>query len=113
MWKMSREICEKFVKDIIKKAKSKVYYFSDKKNGLYSYYGVQAKKLKYFIQDDEEIVKLCEEKYETLEMCASKLLAYCAEKENYPPAIYIYGRIFFNKPIDIDELKRLVERSDR
>ena len=107
---MGREICEKFVNDIIRKAKSKIYYFSDKKNGFYSYYGVQARKLKYFIEDDEEIVKICEKKYNTLEMCVSKLLNYCAERENYPPAIYVYGRIFFNLPIDIDELKRLAEK---
>ncbi len=48
--KMGREICEKFVNDIIRKAKSKVYYFSDKKSGLYSYYGVQAKKLRNFVE---------------------------------------------------------------
>ena len=110
---MNREICEKFVNDILKKAKSKIYYFSDRKNGFYSYYGVQARKLKYFIEDDEEIVKICEKKYNTLEMCVSKLLNYCAERENYPPAIYIYGSIFFNLPIHIDELKRLVEKSVR
>jgi len=110
---LGREICEKFVNDIIKKAKSKVYYFSDRKNGFYSYYGVQAKKLKYFIEDDEEIVKLCKKKYNSLEMCVSKLLNYCAERENYQPAIYIYGRIFFNKPINIDELRRLVQNVRR
>ncbi len=110
---MGREICEKFVNDILKKAKSKVYYFSDKKSGFYNYYGVQARKLKYFIEDDEEIVKICEKKYNTLEMCVSKLLNYCAERENYPPAIYIYGKIFFNLPINIDELKSLVEKSVR
>jgi hypothetical protein len=110
---MGREICEKLVNDIIRKAKSKVYYFSDKKNGLYSYYGVQAKKLRYFVEDDEEIVKLCEKKYSTLEMCVSKLLVYCAEKENYPPAIYILARIFFNKPIYVDELVRLVKNARR
>jgi len=110
---LNREICEKFVNDILKKAKSKIYYFSDRKNGFYSYYGVQARKLKYFIEDDEEIVKICEKKYNTLEMCVSKLLNYCAERENYPPAIYIYGSIFFNLPIHIDELKRLVEKSAR
>jgi len=110
---LNREICEKFVNDILKKAKSKIYYFSDRKNGFYSYYGVQARKLKYFIEDDEEIVKICEKKYNTLEMCVSKLLNYCAERENYPPAIYIYGSIFFNLPIHIDELKRLVEKSVR
>ena len=106
---MGREICEKFVNDIIRKAKSKIYYFSDKKNGFYSYYGVQTRKLKYFIEDDEEIVEICEKKYNTLEMCVSKLLNYCAERENYPPAIYIYGRIFFNLPVNIDELKRLMQ----
>jgi len=106
---LGREICEKFVSDIIRKAKSKIYYFSDKKNGFYSYYGVQARKLKYFVEDDKEIVRLCEKKYNTLEMCVSKLLAYCAERENYAPAIYVYGRIFFNLPINIEELKRLVQ----
>ena len=106
---MGREMCEKFVNDILRKAKSKVYYFSDKKNGFYSYYGVQARKLKYFIEDDEEIVEICEKKYNTLEMCVSKLLNYCAERENYPPTIYIYGRIFFNLPVNIDELKRLMQ----
>jgi len=106
---LGREVCERFVNDILRKAKSKVYYFSDKKNGFYSYYGVQARKLKYFIEDDEEIVKLCEKKYNTLEMCVSKLLAYCAERENYAPAIYIYEKDIFNKPINIDELKRLVQ----
>ena len=110
---MGREVCEKFVNDILRKAKSKVYYFSDKKNGFYSYYGVQARKLKYFIEDDEEIVKICKKKYNSLEMCVSKLLNYCAERENYAPAIYIYERIFFNLPIIIDELKRLVEKSVR
>ncbi|ALG97174.1 hypothetical protein AVT97_gp11 [Sulfolobales Virus YNP2] len=108
---MGREICEKFVNDIIRKAKSKVYYFSDKKSGLYSYYGVQAKKLRYFVEDDEEIVKLCRKRYSTLEICVSKLLFHCAEKENYQPAIYIVARIFFNKPIYIDELKRLAENA--
>ena len=108
---MNHNICEKFVNDIIMKAKSKVYYFSDKKNGLYSYYGVQAKKLRYFVEDDEEIVNLCKKKYSTLEMCVSKLLVYCAEKENYQPAIYILACIFFNKPVYIDELKRLVKNA--
>ncbi len=110
---MGREICEKLVNDILRKAKSKIYYFSDRKNGFYSYYGVQARKLKYFIEDDKEIVNICEKKYNTLEMCASKLLNYCAERENYQPAIYIYSRIFFNKPINIDELRRLVQNARR
>lgn len=105
---MGREICERLVNNIIRKAKSKTYYFSDKKNGLYKYYGVQAKKLKYFIEDDPELVRVCETKYNSLEMCGAKLLLYCAEGENYLPAIYIYSRIFFNSPIVIDDLKVLM-----
>ena len=110
---MVNKYCVKLVEDILKKAKSKVYYFSDKKYGALTYYGIQAKKLRSFIEDDDEIVKMCEKKYSTLERCAAKLLEFCAERENYIPAIYIYTRIVFNKPVIIEELRKLVENNVR
>lgn len=102
------DLCERLVNDIVNNAKSKVYYLGKKKNGAYKYYGIHVKKLKNFVINDEVIVKECKKRYKDIEMCVGKLLIYCAERKNYMPAIYIYTHIVFNKPINIEELKGLL-----